>query len=131
MPITMPIRYIGTDDWGALVESSKGPVLVEFVTSTCPVCATMANPVERLAEGLKGEVRVYRVDVGREQALAMRFGVMGVPTFMVFCKGLMVASMAGEVYPALLERMAKETMQFGGACASKQTRVSYDISGYG
>ena len=127
----MPIRYIGSDEWGALVEGAKQPVLVEFVTSTCPVCATMAAPVERIAERLEGEARVYRVDVNREQALAMRHGVQGVPTFMAFCKGLMVASLAGEVYPALLERMVKETLQFGGACASKQTRVNYEMSGYG
>jgi thioredoxin 1 len=127
----MPVRYIGSDDWGALVESSKEPVLVEFVTSTCPVCAIMAPVIERLSEKLKGEVRVYRVDVGREQALAMRFGVQGVPTFMAFCKGRSVASMVGEVYPTLLERMAKETLEFGGACASKQTKVKYEISGYG
>ena len=127
----MPIRYIGSDEWGALVEGAKQPVLVEFVTQTCPVCATMAAPVERIAERLEGEARVYRVDVNREQALAMRHGVQGVPTFMAFCKGLMVASLAGEVYPALLERMVKETLQFGGACASKQTRVNYEMSGYG
>ena len=127
----MPIRYIGSDEWAALIEGAKQPVLVEFVTSTCPICATMAVPVERLAERLEGDVRVYRVDVGREQALAMRFGVMGVPTFMTFCRGLMVSSMAGEVYPTLLERMAKEALQSGSACASKQTRVTYEISGYG
>ncbi len=131
VPVPMSVRNIGSDDWGALVESAKEPVLVEFVTQTCPVYATMAPVVERLAERLKGEVRVYRVDVGREQSLAMRFGVQGVPTFMAFCKGRTVSSMAGEVYPALLERMAKEALEFGGACASKQTKVVYEISGYG
>jgi thioredoxin-like negative regulator of GroEL len=124
------VRNIGSDDWDSLVEGSDVPVLVEFVTSTCPTCATMAPAVERIAEQLEGRGKVYRVNVELEQSLAMRYGVQGVPTFMVLCKGNVVSSQVGEVYPKLLERMVTEAGEFGAQCAAKASRVVYEISGY-
>lgn len=124
------VKEISMEEWERLVEGSGVPVLVEFVTSTCPVCATMAPAVEKIEGNLGDTARVYRVNVEREQTLAMRYGVQGVPTFMVFCKGNMVSSQVGEVYPALLERMVTEAGQFGGQCAAKASKVSFEMTGY-
>lgn len=124
------VKDITVEDWERLVEGSDVPVLVEFVTSTCPTCATMAPAVERISGNLGDNGRVYRVNVEREQALAMRYGVQGVPTFIVLCKGNVVSSQVGEVYPALLERMVNEAGEFGGQCAAKATKVSFEMTGY-
>ena len=124
------VRDIGAEDWEVLVEGSEVPVLVEFVTTTCPVCATMAPAVEKVADKLGDGARVYRVNVEREQTLAMRHGVQGVPTFAVFCKGNLVSTQVGEVYPALLERMVTEAGEFGGQCAARATRVAFEMTGY-
>ena len=124
------VKEVTAAEWEHLVEGSDVPVLVEFVTSTCPVCATMAPAVEKVAGKPGDQAKVYRVNVEREQTLAMRYGVQGVPTFMVFCKGNMVTSMVGEVYPALLERMVTEAGQFGGQCAARATKVSFEMTGY-
>jgi thioredoxin 1 len=124
------VKEISSEDWDRLVEGSDVPVLVEFVTSTCPTCATMAPAVERIDDGLGDKARVYRVNVEREQTLAMRYGVMGVPTFVVLCKGNVVSTQVGEVYPALLERMVTEAGEFGGQCAAKATKVSFEMTGY-
>ena len=127
----MPVRQIGSEQWDSLVGSSKKPVLVEFMTRTCPICAVMAPVIDRIAEKYEGKVTVLRMDASREQALAMNYGIMGVPTFIMFCRGRPIASMSGEVYPALLERMADEALQHGDGCAERQTRMVYEISGYG
>jgi len=124
------VRDITADDWERLVDGSDVPVLVEFVTSTCPTCETMAPAVERIADSLGEGGRVYRVNVEREQTLAMRYGVQGVPTFIVLCKGNVVSSQVGEVYPVLLERMVTEAGEFGSQCAAKATRVSFEMTGY-
>ena len=124
------VKEISADDWERLVKGSDVPVLVEFVTSTCPTCATMAPAVERIADNLGGQAKVYRVNVEREQMLALRYGVQGVPTFIVLCKGDVVSSQVGEVYPALLERMVNEAGEFGGQCAAKATKVSFEMTGY-
>jgi thioredoxin 1 len=124
------VENISSREWERLVEGAEVPVLVEFVTSTCPVCATMAPAVEKLAGNLGDRGRVYRVNVEIEQTLAMRYGVQGVPTFIVFCKGDMVTSQVGEVYPKILERMVTEAGEFGGMCAAKATRVVFEMTGY-
>ena len=127
----MTARMIGADQWDSMVVSSKKPVLVEFMTRTCPICAVMAPVIDRIAEKYEGKVLVLRIDASRDQSLAMGFGVQGVPTFMMFCKGRSIASMVGEVYPTLLERMVEEAIHHGDGCAQKQTRMTYEISGYG
>jgi thioredoxin-like negative regulator of GroEL len=124
------VKEISSEDWERLVEGSDVPVLVEFVTSVCPTCATMAPAVEKIAGRLGDTAKVYRVNVEREQTLAMRYGVQGVPTFIVVCKGNVVSSQVGEVYPTLLERMVNEAGEFGGQCAAKATRVSFELTGY-
>jgi len=126
----MSVRNITANEWERKVEGSDVPVMVEFVTSTCPVCATMAPAVERLSEQLGDRGRIYRVNVELDQTLAMRYGVQGVPTFIVFCKGNQVSSMVGEVYPKILERMVTEAGEFGGDCAARATRVSFELTGY-
>ena len=126
----MAVPTMRDDQWNELVEESGEPVFVMFRTQTCSVCATMEPVVERMAASLEGKVRVYKVDADASQGLAMRYGVQGVPTFMMFCHGTMVSSMVGEVYPALLERMAKEAIEFGGKCAATSTKVVYEMTGY-
>jgi thioredoxin-like negative regulator of GroEL len=126
----MAVKEISSEDWERLVVGSEVPVMVEFVTSTCPVCATMEPAVERIAANLGDTGRVYRVNVEREQTLAMKHGVQGVPTFIIYCKGNLVSSQVGEVYPKVLERMVTEAGEFGGMCAAKATKVIYEMTGY-
>ncbi len=127
----MSVERLRAGDWDDLVIGSEVPVLVEFVSSTCPVCATMEPAVEKLADKMGDEARFFEVNVEREQSLAMRYGVQGVPTFMIFCKGNLVSSQVGEVYPKVLERMVTEAGEYGGLCAAKATKVIFEMTGYG
>lgn len=126
----MSVKTIGYEQWASFVESSDRPVLVEFVSPTCSICTAMAPVVDRIAERFAGKASVYRVNAMQEQALAMSFGVMGTPSFLMLCRGKPIASMVGAVYPTLLERMVQEAIDHGSECASKQTKVIYEISGY-
>jgi thioredoxin-like negative regulator of GroEL len=87
--------------------------------------------VERIAEKFKGKAEFFRVNAMNDRSLAMRFGVMGTPSFLMLCKGTPIASQVGGVYPALLERMVQEAIDHGSECAERQTRFSYEITGYG
>ena len=127
----MQVEYLSEPAWQEKVGGSATPVLVEFVGQTCPVCRQMAPAVERLADKYAGQVAVYRVDVGRELGLAVRYGVKGVPTFKLFCKGEPIAELAGGVYPALLEHLLKHALEHGSECAQKRTKIDYEITGYG
>ncbi len=110
--------------------SSKNAVLVMFYTTTCPSCAAMKSVFEELSDEFIDDVKFARVNVEQEAMLAQQFGIMGVPTFKFFCKGTAVSELTGQIYPALLRRSVEDMLEHGGECATKQTKVSWDVSPY-
>jgi thioredoxin len=69
------------------VGSSDVPVVVEFWAPWCPPCAAMAPVLAAVAEEGRGSLRVGRVNVDDHPGLGARYGVAGVPTFVVFVAG--------------------------------------------
>lgn len=67
--------------------TSKGVVLVDFWATWCGPCKMMAPNVEEIATEYKGKVTVGMVDVDECQELATRFGIMSIPTLIVFKDG--------------------------------------------
>lgn len=82
--------------------TSKGVTLIDFYATWCGPCKMMEPVVERLAQEVSGHVKVAKVDVDENMELAMRFQVMGVPTFGIFKDGNLVQRIVGAVgYEAL------------------------------
>jgi thioredoxin 1 len=77
------------------VGSSQLPVLVEFWTEWCPPCKALAPVLDAVASERHDQLRVYRVNSDDHPALAARFGVMSVPTLLVFDAGRIVKRMIG------------------------------------
>lgn len=67
--------------------TSKGVVLVDFWATWCGPCKMMAPNVEEIATEYKDKVTVGKVDVDECQELATRFGIMSIPTLIVFKDG--------------------------------------------
>jgi cytochrome c-type biogenesis protein len=86
----------------------KGPALVEFVGRACPICLRMAPVVAAAERGCAGRhVSVQRIEVEAPggTALARRWGILGVPTFLfIDAKGEEVARLVGEQTLAQLEQ---------------------------
>jgi len=71
-----------------LIQKSSLPVLIDFSTPTSAPCLVMHPIVHELTERRAGELMVLQVDMNKHAELGAAFGVQGVPTFIIFSKGL-------------------------------------------
>lgn len=78
---------ITSENFASEVEQSQLPVLIDFWAAWCGPCKMMAPVVAQVAEELDGKVKVGKCDVDENGELAQRFGVMSIPTFILFRNG--------------------------------------------
>lgn len=77
------------------VIESDIPVLVDFWATWCGPCRMLGPVIEELAEEYEGKVKVGKVNVDEEPALATKFDISSIPTVMLFKSGKVTETVVG------------------------------------
>lgn len=82
------LTFDATDqNFGSQVLESKLPVLIEFTADWCPPCKMLAPIIHELAGKYEGKMRVGLLDSDINPDVVQQYGVMGLPTLILFVDG--------------------------------------------
>ena len=99
----MPIELTAENFENEVLRSDK-PVLVDFWAAWCGPCHMLSPVVDEVAEENPG-IKVGKVNVDEQGQLAMQFGIMSIPTLMLFRNGKNVDTSVGVVPKAEILKM--------------------------
>ena len=90
----MSVHTITKENFDELVLQAEKPILVDFWAEWCGPCRMVSPLVDEIAEE-RDDVLVGKINVDEQGELAMRFGVMSIPTLLVFKGGEIVIKAVG------------------------------------
>lgn len=90
----MAVVTITKDNFAQEVLHSEKPVLLDFWATWCGPCRMLSPIVDEVAEE-RGDIKVGKVNVDEQPELAAEFGVMSIPTLLVFKDGKLVNQSVG------------------------------------
>ena len=81
------VDYVKEDTFQSEVLNADKPVLVDFTAGWCPPCKMIDPVVKQLAQDWEGKVKVVKLDADENPNILTQFGVLGIPTLILFKGG--------------------------------------------
>lgn len=87
------MKQVNKEEFNALMKEPV--VLVDFSATWCGPCKMLAPVLESVSEKMADKVKIVKVDIDEEMDLASQYGVMAVPTMILFKDGKQVDAFTG------------------------------------
>ena len=100
--------HVSDDNFEQEVIKSENPVLVDFWAPWCGPCRAIGPVVEELAETYKDRVKVAKLNIDDNPKTATVYGVMSIPTIVLFKNGNALDKVVGLVHKDRLEDLMKK-----------------------
>lgn len=91
-------------------EIKEGVVLVDFFAEWCGPCKMIAPVLEQLAPEFEGKAKIIKVDVDAEPSIAQRYGIMSIPTLILFKDSQVFKTVVGFQSKQMLEELIKSAL---------------------
>lgn len=89
------VEYVTEQNFDSEVLKAAQPVLVDFTAVWCGPCKMVDPIVKQLAGEWAGKVKVFKCDADQNQNIVMKYGIMGIPTLMLFKNGQVAERVTG------------------------------------
>ena len=106
------IRTVTSSTFSELVLEGDGPVVVEFMSYGCAYCRVIEPVLQQVAERVKSEDKIFRVNVAVERGLAESYEIHSTPTLVMFLNGREVGRVEGPD-PTVSSVLTVMTQAFG------------------
>ena len=90
------MESISENDFEDVVIKSDTPVLVDFWAEWCGPCKALGPKLEALSKEYEGKVKFVKVNVDQNRDSAIKYGVRGIPTIILFKNGDVVDQLVGD-----------------------------------
>jgi thioredoxin 1 len=97
-------QAVTEDTFQQEVLSSETPVLVDFWAEWCQPCHMVAPILDKIVDERPGQIRLVKINIDEQPALAQRYGVASIPTMILFKDGEPAAAALGAQPKGALER---------------------------
>ena len=100
----MGVSKVSDSDFEAQVLKSAEPVVVDFWAEWCGPCKMIAPALEELAGAMNGKVKIVKLNVDENPQTAAKYGIMSIPTLMLFKNGELASRQVGAAPKQKLEQ---------------------------
>jgi thioredoxin 1 len=100
----MGVGKVSDADFEAEVLKATGPVVVDFWAEWCGPCKMIAPALEEIAGSLGDKVKIVKLNVDESPATAQKYGIMSIPTLMMFKGGQLASRQVGAAPKQKLEQ---------------------------